>query len=279
MAAISTWSTTAGSNNSASPDGAPEGWAPSEVNAWGREVMAAVRTWYEDVEWINFGHTLAYISGTQFSTSAGDGDTTAIYQVDRRIRVEVTLGTYYGRITASSHSTITTVTVAFDSGALDASVSAISVGIPTTSNPSIDISAVSRSAPVASQAEMETATAVDRTVTPGRQQYHPGTAKGWGVVNVTTGTPSLDASHNITSVSDDGVGDLGVVIATDMSSAEYVVTTGFVRSSSLTSYVAVSDGQLAGSFSLRCWAATATDDTTNAADDPVAYQFALFGDQ
>ena len=56
MAAISTWSTTAADNNSASPDGAPEGWAPSHVNNWGRETMAAVRTWYEDADgdgWTN----------------------------------------------------------------------------------------------------------------------------------------------------------------------------------------------------------------------------------
>ncbi len=37
------WSETAASNNAAVPDGAPEGWAPSGVNNWGREQMAALK--------------------------------------------------------------------------------------------------------------------------------------------------------------------------------------------------------------------------------------------
>jgi hypothetical protein len=37
------WSETAANNNAAVPNGAPEGWPPSSVNDWGREVMAAVK--------------------------------------------------------------------------------------------------------------------------------------------------------------------------------------------------------------------------------------------
>lgn len=58
---IEDWSTSAGSNNSAAPDGAPEGWAPSSVNNWGRETMAQVRRWAEQSV---FGH-YATASGTQ----------------------------------------------------------------------------------------------------------------------------------------------------------------------------------------------------------------------
>lgn len=39
----STWSETAASNNAAVPNGAPEGWAPSTVNNWSRETMAALK--------------------------------------------------------------------------------------------------------------------------------------------------------------------------------------------------------------------------------------------
>ena len=46
-AAIEDWSTTAGNNNSASPDGFPEGMAPSGINNAAREVMAQVRRWAE----------------------------------------------------------------------------------------------------------------------------------------------------------------------------------------------------------------------------------------
>lgn len=42
----STWSQTDGSNTSASPDGAPEGMAPSGVNDTMRMIMGAVKRWY-----------------------------------------------------------------------------------------------------------------------------------------------------------------------------------------------------------------------------------------
>lgn len=45
MSDVSTWSTTAASNNSASPDGWPESMAPSGVNNSARENMAQIATW------------------------------------------------------------------------------------------------------------------------------------------------------------------------------------------------------------------------------------------
>lgn len=48
MTNVSQWSTAAAGNNDQPPDGWPEGQAPSTVNNSGREVMAAVRRWYED---------------------------------------------------------------------------------------------------------------------------------------------------------------------------------------------------------------------------------------
>ena len=50
MANISQFSTTAANNNSASPDGAPEGMAPSGVNDTIREIMAALAKWYNDTD-------------------------------------------------------------------------------------------------------------------------------------------------------------------------------------------------------------------------------------
>ena len=123
MGAISTWSTTASVNGTSgsAPDWAPEGWAPSEVNAWGREVMASVRTWYEDAEWRNWGHTITFSSGTVFTVSSVD--VTAIYVAGRRIRmVGSSTGTIYGRVVSSTFSTDTTVTASWD-GSEDAMVS------------------------------------------------------------------------------------------------------------------------------------------------------------
>lgn len=48
MSAVSTWSTTAASNNSSPPDGWPEGMAPAAINDCAREMMAAIKTWYDE---------------------------------------------------------------------------------------------------------------------------------------------------------------------------------------------------------------------------------------
>jgi hypothetical protein len=48
MSNISQWSTSAASNNSAPPDGSPEGQAPSTVNDCMREIMAASARQYQD---------------------------------------------------------------------------------------------------------------------------------------------------------------------------------------------------------------------------------------
>lgn len=77
---------------------------------------------------------------------------------------------------------------------------------------------------IASQAEMEAATATNRLTTPGGMQNHPGVLKCWGAITWSAGTPTLQASYNVTSISDDADGKTTVTIATDFSSAHYSVT-------------------------------------------------------
>lgn len=132
---ISAWSTTAGSNNSASPNGFPEGMAPSGVNDSARQVMAAVREWYETPQWVEL-HTATYASATTFTVASTD--VTAVYADKRRIRAGIGSGTLYGHVVSSSYTTNTTVTVAIDGGtAMDASLSAVAVAILTVSNNAI----------------------------------------------------------------------------------------------------------------------------------------------
>lgn len=77
-------------------------------------------------EWTDSGLTPTYISATSFSLA---GDQTANFQVNRRVRTKNTAGYIYGRITASVYaSTITTVTVLNDSGAIDSGLSLVSYG-------------------------------------------------------------------------------------------------------------------------------------------------------
>lgn len=140
MAHIRTWDAqTAANNNSSSPDGAPEGMAPSGVNDTIRENMRAVAAQFKQSEWVDFGDILAGpaggstpISGTQFSLS---GTLTATYNVGRRIRLLDTVGTLYGTITESSQSSAECkVTVALDSGSLTATITGVEVGILSASN-------------------------------------------------------------------------------------------------------------------------------------------------
>lgn len=115
------WSTTAGSNNSAVPDGAPEGWTGANVNNWARETMAQVRAQASDASYIDETYQLASVgtktlvrdSTTQFTVQACDA--TSVFTAGRRIRV-VGATTDYGYVVSSSYSTNTTVTVTMESG-------------------------------------------------------------------------------------------------------------------------------------------------------------------
>ena len=75
-------------------------------------------------------------------------------------------------------------------------------------------------ATAASQAEMEAATSTTVFSTPGRQQLHPGHPKAWVVFNG-TGTVAIDAAYNVTSITDNGVGDYTVNFTTAFADGFY----------------------------------------------------------
>lgn len=108
--ALRSWSTTASNNNSAAPDGMPEGMPPSGVNDWGRKTMAELRKAYEQIQWIDFGHTPTRASDTTFTVPT---DLTLVYVEARAVRI-FGLTNEYGIIESSSYSAgtgLTTVTV------------------------------------------------------------------------------------------------------------------------------------------------------------------------
>ena len=75
MTNVSQWSTTAASNNSASPDGWPEGMAPSGLNNSARENMAALAKWYGDISGsLTTGGTSTAYTLTTNSSHAALGD-------------------------------------------------------------------------------------------------------------------------------------------------------------------------------------------------------------
>lgn len=131
MAGIKDYSTTAASNNSAPPNGWPEGMAPSAVNNSARQNMADLRSWYEDAQWVNLGHTAAQASATTFTIGA---DVTSEYTAGRAIRIEDS-STLYRTIVSSSYSSPNT-TVTVDSGTLTSSMNgqSVSLGVITPTN-------------------------------------------------------------------------------------------------------------------------------------------------
>lgn len=76
MSDVQTWSSTASSNNSAAPNGFPEGMPPSGVNDAAREVMAAVARYRADTDGVNTssGTDTITLSASRTMTAYAQGD-------------------------------------------------------------------------------------------------------------------------------------------------------------------------------------------------------------
>jgi len=73
----------------------------------------------------------------------------------------------------------------------------------------------------ATQAEMEAASSTTVMVTPGRQKYHPGSAKGWVHFAHITGTPTIREAYNVSSLTDNGTGDTTANFTTSFSNTTF----------------------------------------------------------
>lgn len=85
-------------------------------------------------EWETLATTPTYINATQFTVP---GDQTTALHLGRRVRLPCTGGVRYGVISVSAFTTLTTVTVELDSGALDSGLSGVAVGILSAANSSM----------------------------------------------------------------------------------------------------------------------------------------------
>jgi hypothetical protein len=126
---------------------------------------------------------------------------------------------------------------------------------------------------IASQAEMETASSTTQLVSAGRAQYHPGVSKAWVKFTSIT-TTAIEASYNITSVTDNGTGDTTVTIATDFSGADYCAA-GQTGNEDATGYVLVGPQQAVTAGTFRVISAT----TGGTATDNSYSSICFFGDQ
>ena len=125
MSKVKTWSTTAASNNAASPDGWPENMPPSGVNNSAREMMAEIREVWNDKEWFELGSGTGTSNATRASTTSITiaADVTSTYHVGRRVKIYgANTGTIYGKIATTTYSAPnTTVSFTLDSGTIHSS--------------------------------------------------------------------------------------------------------------------------------------------------------------
>jgi len=133
----------------------------------------------------------------------------------------------------------------------------------------------------ANQSAMESASATEQAVSPGVQQYHPGHPKFWAYVTVSAGTPTLQTSYNVTSITDTATGQLTVTIATDFSSANWAPqltiqrpNTTQDRANQLHGTVR-SGGIAAGTILVEC----NSGDDTPVLTDPASWSVMGLGDQ
>ena len=125
MSNISSWSTSSAANNAVSPDGFPEGMAPSGVNDSAREVMGAIKRWYVDAEWRFFEYAFVRHSNNSFLVAV---TATNVFTAGRRLRLIDAGATIYGDVIASSMSGANTL-VTVSSSTLSSSLSSGSVAI------------------------------------------------------------------------------------------------------------------------------------------------------
>lgn len=123
----------------------------------------------------------------------------------------------------------------------------------------------------ATQAAIEAETNEDTYLPPDLLKHNPGVAKVWLKFTV---TGSVDASLNVTSVTDTAVGDWTVNIATDFSSLDYSIAVTMFTTSVIVGGIGTVDGQTAGTFGVEAF------DDTGVQEDPSARIYAIaFGDQ
>lgn len=207
MSGIKDYSTTPSNNNAAPPNGFPEGMAPASLNDGMRQVMADIRSWYQDPAWINLGDAPTYSSGTVFLLS---GDKTATYTVGMRIKASGTTPfTIYGTISVSSYSAPnTSITVVWDSGSMNSTLNAVSINLSQDAIEKLDISTATITTLTSTTANITTLNAT--------------TISGAGSIAV-AGTSSSPAFITLAEDTDNGT-NKATLIAPASIASDYTVT-------------------------------------------------------
>jgi len=201
MSGIKDYSTTPANNNAAPPNGFPEGMAPASLNDGMRQVMADIRSWYQDPAWIDFGDTPTYSSGTVFLIA---GNVTTRYPIGMRIRASGTTPfTIYGTITNSTFSSPnTTVTVSWDSGSMDSTLNAVAINMVQDSIEKLSLDSATITTLTSTTANITTVNATNLAI---------------------AGTSSSAASITLAEDTDNGTNKATLIAPTSIAS-DYTVT-------------------------------------------------------
>jgi hypothetical protein len=255
----SSFSETDASNNSASPNGFPEGMNMSGLNDSGRAVMGAVkRMWtrlngaYDSTGSSN-GYIVtpsvalsAYVTGERYSFRANHTNTGTstlnISAVGAKTIKKFAAGAK-ANLTADDIVSGLPVTVEYDGTdmvmvtptANHVDVNALTtvtlasgdkIAIADVSDSNTPKNALASDIPntlKATQAQMEAASADTAIVTPNTMKWHPGIAKAGAHVTVSGGTPTLALDYGL-AITDNGAGDFTFTFDTAFGSAAYIVT-------------------------------------------------------
>jgi len=127
----------------------------------------------------------------------------------------------------------------------------------------------------ASQAQMEAGSVTGAIVNPAVQQFHPSAAKIWLNFDPSSGTPTIQSSYNVTSITDNGVGNYGVVIANNFSLAYQCI----VLSAGLSGYRCASDLATKTSIGVGSFSVITSNQTSGALIDASVATAVGYGDQ
>lgn len=154
-----------------------------------------------------------------FATAgASNGETVSYLILDANGAWEYGTGTY-----TSAGTTLSRTLGQSSTGALLSLSGSAQVFITCRAADILNAAKPLTSAQVATAADQETGTSTTLAVVPNVQQRHASASKWWAKSVVTGGVPqSPSASYNVTSVSDPGIGRIGITIATDFSGTEWV---------------------------------------------------------
>lgn len=178
MAEINSWNVSAGSNNGAAPNGAPEGMAAADVNNTMREMMAVAARWHKDTNAsIAAGGTgdaitvsanqmlAAYYDGLEIAFNATAANTTATTLNVDSVGAKKVFKNFNAELIANDIKSGQKVIVIYDSDG-DSSAGAWQMVSPLGNGSTAASESTAGVVELATQAEVNTGTDTARAITP-----------------------------------------------------------------------------------------------------------------